>query len=459
MWACIIVNKKITESLCARQPLRSIKGLMGAYIAYPLAQHLEKRCVLPKRDALRKYYQLPFAARVNICQNQLADILSFAKIYVPYYRDLFLQLSFDPEKIRKDIAYLQDIPYLTKDIIREQGARLYSAPLDTIRHHACKTGGSTGLSCTVYYDQAAVDYSAAVTLYARECIGKLRHQPEIHFACRFPGDAPPKWPSREDVKCFAMNRSNIFFNRLDDVGLEEIWQTLQHRKAHLVHAHPSTIYALACYVERCYGTGHAFNIFESSGELLENYQKEKISTVLQCSVINRYGLAEFGVIAYQLDPLFNHMQFFDSEGWPESRSVNDDSARELVFTGFRNKLMPLIRYATGDLARVEQKQNNLIMTNVVGRMHDLVAINSVVYPTHHIMDMLDHRVGGIQEFQIDLKSTVPILRIVPEPSANLIHIQEKINQFWGQGVDVQFVGADDLVRVGRHQKFRHLVHA
>lgn len=450
--------KNILESFSTQQPFRFIKGILGSYIAYPIAQHLEKRSVLPKLNVLRQYYQLPFTTRVKLCQEQLTNILLFAQTHVPYYRDLFSKLSFNPEKIRNDMGYLQDIPYLTKDIIREEGVRLYSAPLNTLRHHACKTGGSTGISCTIYYDQEAADYSAATTLYARERAGKSRYQPELHFACRFPDTIPTPWFSRENAKCFAMNRNNIFFNRLDDVGLEEIWQTLKRRKSHLVHTHPSTMYALACYVKRQYGAGKAFNLFESSGELLEHYQRERISSALQCRVINRYGLAEFGVIAYQLYPESNDMQLLDSEGWPEHRLItveNEDTA-ELVFTGFRNKLMPLIRYATGDLAKVTQ-QNNLIMTQVTGRIHDFVCINGIVYPTHHIMDMLDHRVGSIQEFQIDLQNSIPTLRIVPEPSASLEHIKAKIHQFWGQGIHIQFVEPDDLIRVGRHQKFRHVV--
>jgi len=130
----------------------------------------------------------------------------------------------------------------------------------------------------------------------------------------------------------------------------------------------------------------------------------------------------------------------------------------LVFTGFKNRLMPLIRYCTGDLSQVQQRTTGFFMANVVGRMHDIVPINGIPYPTHHIMDMLDHRVGGIQEFQIDLRSTQPTLRIVPEAHASLEHIQAKISEIWGQEFDVKFVGADELVRTGRHQKFRHLVY-
>lgn len=452
-------NPKI-EALFASAPLSLVKGLASALIAYPFAEKIEKRIVRPKLAELRHYYKTPFAQRIHLAQNRLVKTLLYAQHHIPYYKELFLRLAFDPENVRQDIRYLKDLPFLTKDIIREQGARLLAHPLDTVRHHACKTGGSTGLSSVIFYDQAAADYSAAVTLYARERIGKSKYKSELHFACRFPGAIVPNWPTREDFKCFAMNRSNIFFSRIDDVGLEEIWQTLKRRKPYLVHGHPSTIYALACYVERKYGQGKAFAVFESSGELLETYQRAAIARNLNCKVIDRYGLAELGVMAYEVNPGAGGLQVLDSEGWPESCLVDgaEQGEHELVFTGFRNNLMPLIRYRTGDLAKVETGPDGFRLVDVVGRIHDLVPINGIDHATHHIQDMLDHCVGGIQEFQIDMRNAPPVLRIVPEPHAAVEDIHTKIIGFWGQGFDVQFVGPDEFVRVGRHQKFRHLVH-
>jgi len=447
------------ELVFARQPLRTLKGVVGGYIGYPIAERRERRSVTPKVAELRRHYAQPMAERRRIAQRRLGDILTFAGTHVPYYRDLFRQVGFDPQRAAEDPRRLEVLPYLTKDIIREQGERMLSRPLAELRHHACKTGGSTGLSCTIYYDQEAADYSSAVTRYARERIGKSGHRSELHFACRFPDMAVPQWPSREDFKCFVNNRSNIFFDRIDDVGLEEIWRTLQRRRPYLVHAHPSTIYALACYVQRRYGGGKTFEVFESSGELLEPHARKTIAAALQCRVVDRYGLAELGVMAYELDGEQGGFQVLESEGWPESRTVenNADGAHELVFTGFRNRLMPLVRYATGDLARVEERPTGFYLTDVVGRIHDVVPINGVDHPTHHIQDMLDHRVGGIQEFQIDLRTSPPTLRIVLEPWASADDTMAKLKAFWGDAFTVAFVGHDDFVRVGSRAKFRHVV--
>lgn len=445
------------EFLLARQPFKIMKGLASAYLAYPAAERLEKRDIRPKQAELRHHYQRPFEQRLTIARRKLVDILAFAGQSVPYYRDLFAARQFDPARVEQDVGYLNDLPYLTKDIIREQGDRLLSAPLAALRHHACKTGGSTGVSTVIYYDQPAADYAAAVTLYARARVGKTQAKSELHFACRFGDSAVPQWPTREDFKCFAMNRSNIFFDRVDDIGLAEIWRTLQRRRPYLIHEHPSTIYALACYIERVYGRGKAFEIFESSGELLQPYMRETIARVLRCRVVDRYGLAEFGVMAYELDGEQAGLQVLESEGWPESRAIED--GHELVFTGFRNRLMPLIRYTTGDRAKVEQRPHAFVLTDVVGRIHDIVPLNGVAYATHHIMDVLDHRVGGIQEFQIDLRGDKPILRIVPEPGADTAQITARVEARWPEAFTLEFVGHEAFIRVGHRAKFRHVVTA
>jgi phenylacetate-CoA ligase len=451
------------EWIVARQPLRSIKGLISAHLAYPLAEHMADRAVRPKLRELTVHYTRPFDQRLPLIRERLAQTVSHAMTHVPYYRDAFGAIGFDPKKLLRDISYLQDLPWLTKDIIREQGDRMLNEQLAEKPHHLCKTGGSTGPSTFIYYDQPAADHSAAATLYCRDQAGKSKRQSELHFAARFPGDPPAMWPTREDFKCFAMNRSNIFFGALDEAGLEEMWATLRRRRPHLVHGHPSTLYALACHIEKTRGSAKAFQVFESSGELMEPYQRQKIAQALRCRVVNRYGLAELGVVAYDLqDPASTPgMQLLESEAWCEVAPVNHDSLEadqgELTFTALRNQLMPLIRYRCGDLGQLQTTHQGVYLSKVIGRIHDMVPINGVPHATHHIQDVLDHRVGGIEEFQIDLRTQPPVLRIVVDHHGSAEHIAQKIQGYWPNAFELQFVSQADLVRVGRHAKFRHVV--
>ncbi|CAM8374633.1 hypothetical protein [Candidatus Methylopumilus planktonicus] len=450
------VLKYVLERTFSLYPLKKIKGLISAFIAYPIAEKFEKRQITPKLKELRAYYKKPFDERIEISKKKLMNILSFAGENVPYYKDLYKKHKFNPQKIQQDIRYLEKLPFLTKEIVREEKDRLFSRSLNEIQHYAVKTGGSTGPSCHFYYDQSAHDYSAAVTLFARESIGKYKWIDATHFACRFPREAEFKWPSEEDFKCFAMNRNNIFFDRLDDEGLGEIVATLRRRKPYLIHAHPSTIYALACFVEKKGITEHLFDVFESSGEMLQAYMCSRIKKVFQCNVVNRYGLAEFGIIAYQTQSNVDGMKILDSEGYAETR-ISDTNQYELVFTGYRNYLMPLIRFATGDETEIEERKNGLNLKNVKGRIHDLVPINGIIYPTHHIMDILDHRIGGVQEFQIDMSFNPPILRLALEEWVNKEEVNKKILSIWPTEFSLEFVHPSKFIRVGLGSKFRHVI--
>lgn len=443
------------EIVFSKQPLRLIKGMFSKYIVYPYGEIREGRNITSKVRHLRKHYLKSNEERMRIAKQNLINTISFAKENVPYYKALLTARGFDPEKLNDDMEYLNDIPLLTKTIIREQGERMLSQPLDSCRHYERKTGGSTGESSIIFYDQEAIDYSAAVTLYVRERIGKTKIDPELHFASRFPDHKDPGWRDKEFWKCLALNRSNIFFNSLDDRSLDNIWKTLQRRRPKLIHAHSSTIYALACYVEKVGGRDTGFEIFESSGETLQPYMLRKIEEVLNCKVVNRYGLAEAGIIAYQLDLNSEKMQFLESECWPEEYKIN--GRNELLITTLRNKLMPLIRYSPGDEISINRDADELVIEGVIGRMHDLITVNGVPIPTHHIMDVIDHRIGNIQEFQINTSTTPNTLRLVIEAGINPDIIKEKIEAFWPGAFSLEFVDQNNLVRVGRHGKFKHIV--
>ena len=436
----------------------TIYGLVGSFVMRPIAERWEKRYIRTKIRELYEAYRQPFTEREKNSRKKLCDILAFAKAKVPYYKDLMSKRHFDPEKVLRDPAYIQDLPFLTKEIIREQKERMFSTALTSVRYHERKTGGSTGLSCMFYYDDVSLDYSSAVVAYARERVGKKKFYSELHFASRFPDVFPLKDRIRENLKCISLNRSNIFFDRLDQKGLKEIWEILKKRRPYLVHSHPSTLYALSRYVEQNHKAEKCFRVFESSGELLERYMRDSIEKIFQCRVVDRYGLAEFGVIAYQFNQGSTDLQVLDTEGWPESVKFHEYGTifNELVFTGYRNFLMPLIRYRTGDLSKVVKREDGFYLTEIMGRIHDLIPIKGIDYPTHYIQDVLD-RIGGIQEFQIDLRKTPTVLRIVPEPIADVEKICERIKGWWKDSFDIEIVGHGDLVRVGLRNKFRHVV--
>jgi phenylacetate-CoA ligase len=262
-----------------------------------------------------------------------------------------------------------------------------------------------------------------------------------------------------------MNRYNIFFSSYDTDELETIWRKINLVRPYLVHAHPSTIYHLALHVRDHHGPSRAFRVFESSGEVLDKRQREIISQVLLCDVINRYGLAEIGVVAYQINQQDPSLLVSDFFAWPEIAPSDgtddlphDCDARvgELVLTALRNRMMPLIRYRSGDIATFVETPQGFVIRELMGRVHDVVEISGRLVPTHVIQDILD-RIDGIKSFQIVVTNEKPTLRLVPDEGAEIETIQQRIRHWWGDNLTVEFIDTSQLMLQGWRTKFRQLV--
>jgi phenylacetate-CoA ligase len=453
-----------------RRVLSGLRGALSARLAYPIAERVTGRDIRSKRRSFASEMALPFAERRQRSWTALVDLVRFAGAHVPYYRDLFARIRFDPERLTRDRRYLQDIPYLTKELIHHEGERLLRDDHANHRKHVSKTGGSTGISAQIVYDQDAADWSSAVTRFARSTIADggttdSTARSELHFATRFPDAFPLADRLREHVKCFAMNRTNIFFSSLDPDELKAMWRRIKVVRPYLVHAHPTTIFHLALFAEERGYADRLFEVFESSGELLESKQRETIARVFGCRVIDRYGLAEAGIVAYQTDGSDPALLVFDPFCWPEVAEIEDDdklthvdgtAGGELVITPLRNRMMPLIRYRTGDLATLGETARGFVLDQMIGRTHDVVEFAGRRMPTHCIQDILD-RVGGIRRFQVEVTRSRPILRIVPEPNGDTETIRNRLAGWWGDDVELQFISLSELKLQGSRSKFRHLV--
>ncbi|MEM6251681.1 MAG: phenylacetate--CoA ligase family protein [Cyanobacteria bacterium P01_D01_bin.156] len=438
-----------------------LKALIS-YFLYPVLERQQKRQILPKLSALKTFAQRSPVERRRMSQQRLYETVAIAGRDVPYYRDVFQQRQFDPEKLKTDPQYLTDLPYLTKDILREQGERLLSETVDRSPLHVRKTGGSTGPSALIYYDQTALDWTAAANLQVLEWTGKKRYMKEVHFSSYFPAKPPLRDRLKESIKCISLNRVNITTDVFDPVSLGKILDAIKAERPYGVQGHPSTLYGLALYAhQENYPAKKLFTAFESTGEVLDDKKWQLIQTVFDCQIYNRYGNAEFGVVAHTTDDSPKHLRILDYMVWPEGRSVASadvqSDTQELVFTGLANAMMPLIRYCTGDLGDLVELDGDLYVTNIVGRVHDMVTIGERRYPTHYLQDVLD-RLGSIDEFQVEQITPETLsLKLVLDDGANIDHIQTQIANWWGDSVAVDFVSFDSLSRQGWRSKFRHLV--
>lgn len=427
--------------------------LLNGLILYPCAEKFSKRDITTKLNLIEEYNQLSASAKEEFQKKQLYDIALYSKNYIPYYKELFEQQSFDIENLKKDMKFVQDLPILTKEIIREHGERMKSSKA----WHGRKTGGSTGQSVWFFYDDPGLDWTAAINQYAYQMSGKQKYHVDCHISADL-GIAPPLLKQKiiQQIKLLALNRKVLLVRSFNDEHLNKVFKKLKSFSPYLLQGHPSSAYAIANYVE-----SHNIKlkkplckIFEPSGEMLTEKMVNKIEKHLGCKVVNRYGNAEFGVIAHStLTDSFTDLKVFDRAFY-----VEETERSNIIVTSLTNYGMPLFRYDTGDIATVRREGSQTYLSNIEGRIHDVVEINKQNYPTHYIMDFLDHKVGNVREFQIlTKKNQLPKLNIVLEPNASKDEILMKINQEWPAGLDLDFIPYENLITQGWRQKFRHVI--
>lgn len=430
-----------------------LTSLARAYVVYPLCERYEGRSIRDKVACLRAEFAVPYAIRIKRRKQALAHVVQRAAAEVPYYRDLFAQIGFDPVRLTLDSKWFSDIPFLTKDIVREQGWRMLSERQAGQFRHERKTGGSTGSSAFFFYSPEALDWSAAAHLLAYEWTGKRRHHREVHLSSRFPEVFPFRDRLKEWAKCQAMNRVNVTTHNFDEDGLTEAWRDISRVRPQLLQGHPSTVAALARFVERKFGLRHGVIArFQSTGEVLTAAHRQVIERVFGAAVHDSYGNAEIGVIAQQVVPRADAgLRVIDAMAWVEA----DQS--EIVVTNLTNGLMPLLRYRTGDLGEVVERTDGRYIQNILGRIHDVITIGDKSYPTHYLQDLLD-RLGGIEDFQFVQAADGKLrMRLVVPDQGRRQFLLDRINEWWRGHVEAEFVAPSELSRVGHRSKFRYLV--
>ncbi|MEE9615121.1 MAG: phenylacetate--CoA ligase family protein [Thermodesulfobacteriota bacterium] len=440
-------------------------GHIKAYLLYPFVEAMQKRDIRGKLDVMKKDWKRPFKERLPAGERSLCRTLAMAGTHVPYYRDLFKKVKFDPESVARDVSYMNELPFLTKEIVREEGERLLNETFDRRSLHVRKTGASTGPSALIYYSRDALDRTAAVNLFVREWTGKKRHMKELHLSSRLMETPPLKDRVKEAVKCLAMNRVNVLTDSFEPDSLQRVCRKIKAARPYYLTGHPSTLYALALHArERGESLAGTIKVFGSSGEVLNRKKRGTIEEVFGCKVFDCYGSAEFGVVAHELarenvkknGAAETEQKILDFIVWPETLDT-DTGDKEIVLTGLTNDAMPLIRYRTGDMGEIERRDDGFYLGNVQGRTHDLVKIGGRRYPTHYIQDLVD-RMEGIDEFQLEQREGLPLLlRLVTSDTADRDEVSRRVKLLWDGRVEVEFSDFSGLKRVGWRNKFRYVV--
>jgi phenylacetate-CoA ligase len=277
---------------------------------------------------------------------KLKHILIYANDNVPYYSKLFKQVGFYPQGM-KSIDEMKVIPFLTKEIIRENFNDLISTKKVSGGHYVATTGGSTGEPLKVLLDYDCVFKENAFVNYYRSKFGyhindKLATFRGIEFENKF-------WK-------FNPMQNELIFSpfKLSQKTLLIYLNKINNYKPQFLNGYLSTIYLFAKLLhDNNQNLSHPIKGIFLISEHINIEQRDFVEYFFQVKTSTFYGHSERCIIAEEYSP--NLYDFDPYYGLTELLTTNNNYF-EIIGTGFLNKTMPLIRYKTDDLCL---KSNNL----------------------------------------------------------------------------------------------------
>ena len=317
-----IIEKAVREVL-ERLPLRFRYGISyGPTFRYWLA--FLKESENWERDRLEAYQV-----------EQLRDLLTHAGKNVPYYRRVFGEYGFRPQKLQC-LDDLKTLPYIDKEIIRDNISEFLANNIARRTLFRKNTSGSTGIPLAIYSNKEAEEKHWATVVHAWSKIGYTPKSKMVTF-----WGIIPKW------KRYA-NQLILSRYHFDDKSLQAFTKMIREFEPKFILGLPSILFLFSHFMRE-----NGMPSFDGirgcivESESLYQWQRELIEEQFGARTFSTYGMVEKVLYASQC---MNSSKYhiYPQYGIPETAKLRD-GIYELVGTGFINYANPLIRYKTADI--------------------------------------------------------------------------------------------------------------
>ncbi len=355
------------------------------------------------------------------------EIIQEAYSNVPYYNKLFNEHGLDINSF-KDLRDIKKIPFLTKDIIRDNFEDMVSKKVDKSKLKYITTGGTSGKPFGLYidYDNDLVEWAYMTNLWSR--IGYDSGSTRLVLRGKAFENMKKGIPWQYDS---IKRELSISIFDMTEANMRLYVELINKFKPEYFHCYMSAIYLLCTYMENnSLSIGYDIKGVIAVSENVYPHQIEYVEKILKTRVFSFYGHSERIILAgececsreYHATPQYGYTEIIDNSG----NSIKDNSLGELVGTGFNNTGMPFIRYKTGDLARWSVKQeckcnrNHPLIQRIEGRWKQEMLVkadNSLISMT--ALNIHSDVFNSVEQFQLyQDRPGLVILKLLPGKSFN-----------------------------------------
>lgn len=337
---------------------------------------------------------------------RLQALVDYAGVHSPYYRDLFAANRIDPEKILSG-ADFRKIPVTKKKDIRDHLDRFISDDYKKSSLVSAKTGGSTGVSLNLYFDEACQEKRNAAQLMADRWAGWDLGMKRAAVW----GNPPVAKTAKQKLRHHLLDRT-IYLDtmNLNEQSMAEFVDRWSSEQPQAVFGHAHSIYLFARYLQKHGVTRCRPKAIVATSMMLLEHERRLIEEAFECKVTNRYGCEEVGLIACEceqhqgmhLNLPHVYVEFLDSNDQP----VKAGEPGKIVVTDLNNKAMPLIRYRVEDVGVFTEEPCECgrgfpILKHLEGRVADFLKLpDGGQVAGISLVERTLTRVPGVEQMQL-----------------------------------------------------------
>ena len=252
-----------------------------------------------------------------------------------------------------------------------------------------------------------------------------------------------------------------------EIEIEKFTKKLYRFKPQYLYGYPSAIIQFADYLKELKLNPPPIKVAICSAEQLTQSSADFISQFFNTQVSDIYGAAEVGIISSQCPHGGRHIPiesiWVDIEN--EQKLLNNVKVGDVVVTDLNNSVMPIIRYAIGDLSNYETETCSCglphpLLREVQGRKLEFIktrkgkSTNSVF--TYYLFKGFESKVHSIKQYQLVQKSEDHFLvKIVMDQDLNddhVLYFENTLKEYLGTDIQVA-VSQEKDIPVGPSGKF------
>jgi phenylacetate-CoA ligase len=385
--------------------LMTFRTRLVSDLVFPLQERLKKHTTVRVRREMEASQYWPLERLEALRVQRLRALLAHAGEHVPYYRNLFARVGFDPRSVTRT-EDLQRLPFLTKVEIRANTDALKSGQAEGLARF--NTGGSSGEPLVFFIGRERVSHDVAAKWRATRWWGVDIGDPEIVL-----WGSPIELSSQDRVRQWrdALMRTQLLpaFEMSSD-KVSGFINVIRSTRPAMLFGYPSAFAHIARHAEnqgiRLDDLG--IKVAFVTSERLYDHQRELIERVFNCPVANGYGGRDAGFIAHQCPSGGMHLthediivEIVDAQG----RLLPHGESGEIVVTHLATKDFPFIRYRTGDVGSLDDRPCGCgrtlpLLKDIQGRSTDFLVAHdgTVMHGLSLIYIVRD--LAGVKQFKI-----------------------------------------------------------